>query len=90
MVVDVFSLCGGMFFNSIYNNSNYEPNNCKWSTRSEQQNNKRNTVIVEYLGEKYTMVELCKKLDIDLIYFRNRYYRNFTIDEIINSYKKKG
>lgn len=72
------------------NNSNYEPNNCKWSTRSEQQNNKRNTVIVEYLGEKYTMVELCKKLDIDLIYFRNRYYRNFTIDEIINSYKKKG
>lgn len=36
---------------------NYEPGNCKWSTRSEQQNNHRDTIKIEYKGESLTRTQ---------------------------------
>lgn len=32
------------------NDRGYEPSNCKWSTKSEQNNNKRNTIRYDYCG----------------------------------------
>lgn len=41
----------------IDNNLGYGPSNCRWSTQTEQCNNKRNNRIVEYLGEQMTLTE---------------------------------
>lgn len=38
-------------------NGNYEPNNCRWITNLEQQNNKRNNRYIEYNKEKHTISE---------------------------------
>lgn len=39
------------------NSKNYEPSNVKWSTSKEQGRNRRNTVYIEYNGQKRPLVE---------------------------------
>lgn len=44
----------------IDNNKNYSPENCKWSTRTEQNRNKRNNKLINYKGEFLTQSEVCE------------------------------
>jgi hypothetical protein len=40
-------------------NGNYSPENCKWATNQEQQNNKRNTRRYTINGETHSLAEWC-------------------------------
>lgn len=41
----------------IDNNKNYCKENCRWATRQEQANNRKNNVFIEYKNKKITVAE---------------------------------
>lgn len=55
----------GLTIDRIDNNGDYCPENCKWSTKSEQSRNMRSNTIIFYNGERYILTDLAKKLHMD-------------------------
>ena len=47
------------------NNGNYEPENCYWGTRKEQNNNTRRNHYVEYDGKKQTLIQWSEEYGIN-------------------------
>lgn len=48
----------------IDNNKGYSPDNCRWATALEQQNNTRYNLILTYKGEKLTLSQAARKFNI--------------------------
>lgn len=72
----------------IDNNKGYSPDNCRWATKSEQSNNRRNNRIVTYEGEQLTAAELARKLDISEEFIYRRLNKGHNSEEIIQMAKE--
>ena len=44
----------------IENDNGYSPENCKWSTRKEQNSNRRSCIYVKFDGTRITLREYCR------------------------------
>lgn len=56
-------------------NGNYCPENCRWSDRTAQANNKTNNIILSYNNETHTMAEWAKIIGIDKQTLKDRIRR---------------
>lgn len=77
------------------NNLGYSPENCRWATKEEQQNNKTNNVIIDHDGESKTLAEWCRIMNqpYSRIHDRMRsaiyHYGTFCFDDLFYPKKKE-
>lgn len=56
----------------IDSSKDYTPDNCRWATPLENSNNKRNNRLIEFGGEKMTLSQWARKLNISVQTLKNR------------------
>lgn len=76
----------------VNNDGNYCPENCRWVSVHEQNLNKRSNSCIEYNGEKKTVTEWAKILNIPYRTLKSRIQRGWSIEDAFNpkdfSYRK--
>lgn len=68
----------------IDTNGNYEPDNCRWISIFEQQSNRRNNRLVEFMGERYTIAQLARMYDMCWETLSGRLKRGMSAEEAVS------
>lgn len=80
----------GHSIDRIDSDKDYTPDNCKWSTIKEQNNNKTINNLIEYDGRIQTMMQWCEELGLAWTTVWSRQNRGDTGDRLFRPPGKNG
>ena len=66
---------------------NYEPGNVKWSTKTEQANNKRNNRYIEWDGRKQSLSQWARELGLNAKIISKKFHRGIRPPELFHDDK---
>lgn len=64
-------------------NGDYKPSNCRWVTKTTQNNNTRRNHYIYYKGKKYTLSQLSRKHGLKPLVVYKRLKRGWTVEEAV-------
>jgi hypothetical protein len=73
----------GLEIDRINNNDSYSKENCKWSTRKEQQNNRRSCKTLSFEGKQLNITQWAELLKVNRQTIYSRIRRGWTVEEVL-------
>lgn len=73
----------------IDGNGNYEPGNCKWATKADQNRNKCDNRYIEYKGQRLTVMDASKLAGLSFGGLKFRLNQGWDIDRAMETPPKK-
>jgi len=80
----------GKSLDRINNNGNYEPENCRWATRQEQQRNLRNNRYFIFRGRRLLTQEIAEQTGVPSELLWNRLARGWSAERAVTTKKLRG